>query len=166
MQYSLPYFGEINLAQLEEYYQATTASGVKLDLNFEHTSVDVRMADLIKSWLQDIEQLDNQNILAIQHDFATGEGETRDYIRFYIEELENEEVAGIIGDAGSDEEKSTALLHKLRLKRVGFYPDGKYGTADFAIFDYTIDINGKPCDQLLVLKWKEPRQLAEITWES
>lgn len=166
MQYPLPYFGEINLAQLEEYYEATAASGIKLDLNFEHTSIEVEKADLIKSWLQDLEQLDAQNILAIQHDFNIGENETQDYIRFYIEELYEEQLANIVGDAKSEEEKSAVLLRKLRLKRVGFYPDGKYGTTNFAIFDYTIDIDGKPGNQLLVLKWKEQRLLDQITWES
>ncbi|MBC9913008.1 DUF2004 domain-containing protein [Chitinophaga varians] len=166
MSYLLPYFGEINLTQLDEYYEATAASGVKFDLNFEHTSVAEEKADLIKSWLLDIGQLDAQNMGAIQHDFNTGEGETRDYLRFYIEALYEEQLAGIVGDTDSDEEKLVVLLHKLRLKRVGFYPDGKYDTPHFAIFDYTIDVDGKPCNQLLVLKWTAQRQLAEISWES
>lgn len=166
MPYTLPYFGEINLEQLEEYYDTTTATGIKLDLNFEHARIDTQKADLIKLWLSDLEQLDAQNIAAIQHDYQTGESETQDYIRFYIEELGEEELAGIVGNADSDEEKSAALLDKLRLERVGFYPDGKYGTTSLAIFDYTIDIDGEPCNQLLVIKWNEQRELAEITWES
>ncbi|NML38120.1 DUF2004 domain-containing protein [Chitinophaga sp. G-6-1-13] len=166
MQYSLPHFGELSLEQLEEYYNVETAAGVSLDLNFEHTRIDIERADLLKSWLEDLDYFQQQNKVAIQHDFKTGEGEVQSYIRFYIEELDEEQLADIVGDAESDEEKSAVLLDKLRLKRLGFYPDGKYGTPNFAIFDYTIDIDGEPCNQLLVINWNDQREIVEITWES
>jgi hypothetical protein len=38
------------------------------------------------------------------------------------------------------------------LIRIGLYPDGKYGTEYFGVFDYSIEIDGKMSDQLLVVK--------------
>lgn len=167
MQFPLPYFGEINLQELKEYYDATTDTGISLDLNFEHTAIDASRAELIKQWLLDLETLHAANMAEIRQDIQNEESTTYDYIRYYIDDLSEEEMTGIIGTVESDEEKTAALLSKLELKRVGFYPDGKYDTTYFAVFDYTIDINGDPCDQLLVLKWGEtPRQIEETSWES
>lgn len=166
MQHPLPHFGEINRAQLEESYRVTTPAGLNLDLNFEHTLIDADNAAMLAEWLRDIDQLDVQNMSALQQDFETGEGATQEYFRFYIEELPAEQLAGLVGEAESDEEKAAVLLSKLKLCRVGFYPDGKYGTDSYAVFDYTIYIDGEPEDQLLVVNRDAQRELINITWES
>ncbi|QJB30122.1 DUF2004 domain-containing protein [Chitinophaga oryzae] len=166
MQHPLPHFGEINREQLEEYYSITTTAGINLDLNFEHTRIDADNAAMLAEWLRDIDQLDVKNKAALQQDFETSEGETQKYFRFYIEELPEEQLADLVGEAETDEEKAAILLSKLQLCRVGFYPDGKYGTTSYAVFDYTIYIDGEPEDQLLVVNRDAQRELIDITWES
>ncbi|SKA33433.1 Protein of unknown function [Chitinophaga eiseniae] len=166
MQHSLPHFGEINREQLEEYYSVTTAAGINLDLNFEYARIEVDNAEVLGEWLNSIEQLDMQNRAALQQDFEIGEGETREYFRFYIEELQEERMASLVEGANSDQEKAAILLSKLKLRRVGFYPDGKYGTTSYAIFDYTTDIDGWSGDQLLVVKRDAAREIIEIVMES
>lgn len=166
MQHLLPHFGEINRGQLEEYYGVTTAAGVNLDLNFENTRIEADNADALGEWLRSIEQLDVENRAALQQDFETGEGETQEYFRFYIEELQEERLANLVADIDSDEEKAAILLPMLKLQRVGFYPDGKYGTTSYAIFDYNINIDGWSGDLLLVVKRDAQRAIVEITTES
>nr|WP_295866716.1 DUF2004 domain-containing protein [uncultured Chitinophaga sp.] len=166
MQHPLPLFGEINRGQLEEYYSVTTAAGVNLDLNFEHTHIEADKAEALGEWLRSIEQLDVENRAVLQQDFETGEGETQEYFRFYIEELQEERLANLVADIDSDEEKAAILLPMLKLQRVGFYPDGKYGTASYAIFDYNINIDGWSGDLLLVVKRDAQRAIVEITTES
>ena len=72
-------------------------------------------------------------------------------------------MGGIIDFGNQDEPKEKLLLNKLRLIRVGLYPDySEY----YGIFDYSIDIDGEPCNQLLVVKTDNNGELDHITWES
>ncbi len=54
------------------------------------------------------------------------------------------------------------LLEKLELIRGGIYPQASY----FATFDYSIEIDGEACNQLLVVNVNEDGTLSYITWES
>jgi hypothetical protein len=72
----------------------------------------------------------------------------------------------LIIDKDNNLPQELQLLNKLRLIRVGLYPDGKYGTDHFATFDYSIDIDGEPCNYLLVVNTNEKGDLDHITWES
>ncbi|MBC9929797.1 DUF2004 domain-containing protein [Chitinophaga qingshengii] len=166
MQFSLPYFGEINLQQLEERYDADTDTGVSLDINFDKTSIDAERAELIKQYLQDLDALEQQCLTAIQEDYQIADSSTYEYTRFWMEELTAEELAGLVGEAGSDEEKAAALLSRIQLKRVGFYPDGAYGAPQFATFDYGIKIDDEFQDLLIVVQWNDQRGIDYITTES
>lgn len=53
-------------------------------------------------------------------------------------------------------------MEKLNLIRVGIYPRASY----FGTFDYSIDIDGEPCNQLLVVHINADGTLDYITWES
>jgi hypothetical protein len=165
MSYELPYFGQVDLTNLEDDYRVVSEiskSDIRLDLNFKNKIIAPLKADSIKAFLQNIETLDKQNKVIIEDDFKK-EGETSNYINFYLEELEEEELIRV---AGVGEGLAVRLLDKLKLIRVGCYPDNKYGTAYFGVFDYSIDIDGEPCEQLLVIKTDEHGNLMEVTWES
>jgi hypothetical protein len=153
MNIDLPHFGQIDLTQLKEYYSAETAlSGtmLRLDLNFENKSISEEQAINIKVFLDNIPTLEIQNKSSIDKDFNDGG-----------EELEN-----IIDHDDKDKPKEQQLLSKLKLIRIGLYPDGKYGADYYGVFDYSIDIDGEPCNQLLVVKTNENGDLDHITWES
>lgn len=164
----LPYFGQIDFTQLDEYYAAEAAfsgSILNLDLNFESRSVSEEQATTIKNFLGNISAFDLQNTSAIRTNFSE-DGEAADYISFYLDELDKEELAGIIGNNTEDISKGEQLLKKLRLIRVGLYPDGKYDSECYGVFDYSIDIDGEPCNELLVVKTNEKGEIDHITWES
>lgn len=64
------------------------------------------------------------------------------------------------------------LLEKLALERVGLYPNVKYETKYFAVFDYTFEgnafIDGRRTmtNQILVVKTDSKGNLDHLAWES
>lgn len=166
--FELPHFGQVDLALLEEYYSIEIdwkERFLRLDLNFLNKQITQEQAKIIKAFLDNIGNFEVQNKLIIDKDFLE-EGETADYINFYLDELDENELSNIIDDNDKQSSKSNQLLNKLKLIRVGLYPDGKYGANYYGVFDYSIDIDGEPCNQLLVVKTNETGDLDHITWES
>ncbi len=168
MNIELPYFGQIDFAQLNEYYSAETEFNgfiLHLDLNFENKNISEIGAEKIKNLLNNIEDFDIQNKTEIIKNF-NNHGEAKDYINFYFDELDDEVLSGIINYQNLNKPKEEQLLNKLRLIRIGLYPDGKYNTEYYAVFDYSIEIDGEPSNQLLVVKANNNGDLDHITWES
>lgn len=166
---NLPHFELINSQELKEYYVTEidlNGRKTSIDLNFENNSINKEGIETIKTFLDDINKFDKQNKAYISNDFKEGDGETKDYINFYFDDLEQDEISNIIDIHDLSAPKEILLLNKLKLNRIGLYPDGKYNTEYYAVFDYSIDINGKPCEQLLVVKTNEKGKLDHIAWES
>jgi len=168
-EYILPYFEPIDIANLKEHYFTKFAFPdhnylISLDLNFKNKQLDQAEADDIAKFLSVLEDLDKQNHLAIEKDFVDQVGETFGYIQFYLDELDNKELKKIIGKNKDNTPIEKRLLQKLRLVRVGLYPDDDNGS--FAIFDYSIDIDREPCNQVLVIKTGKDGIPLEIDWES
>lgn len=167
--YILLYFGEINLDNLEEYYSANfdlNNTTIRTDLNFANQTIKKDEIKQIEAFLNNSKDLDKNNKAYIENDFNSENGETSEYLNFYLEELDEEELSEIIDLQNHSTPKNIQLLKKLQLIRIGFYPDGKYGTDHFATFDYSIEINGEPCNQLLVVNTDRDGKLDRITWES
>jgi hypothetical protein len=168
MEHSLPFFNEIDLSSLVEYYQVETilnADKISIDINFKRKSTDENTYKDIKDFLEKISKFSEQNQLLIENDFKEN-GEALDYINFYLEELDEDELSRTINIDDANTSKEKQLLTKLKLVRVGLYPDGKYETDYFGVFDYSIDIDGEPGNQLLVVKTNKKGELHHITWES
>lgn len=166
---NLPHFESINLQELKEYYVVEidlNGRKTSIDLNFKNNSIDKDAIETIKTFLENINKFDKQNESYISNDFKEGDGETKEYINFYFDELEQDELSNIIDIHDVNTPKETLLLNKLKLNRIGLYPDGKYDSNYYAVFDYSIDINNEPCEQLLVVKTNEKGALDHIAWES
>ena len=164
----MPYFGQIDFNQVNEYYSAETEHNglpLHLDLNFKNKSLSKEEAENIRKFIDSISAFDIQNRTEIIKDF-NDEGEAKDYINFYLDELGDEELSRIVDYQKLNEPKEEQLLSKLRLIRVGLYPDGKYDAEYYGVFDYSIDIDGEPGNQLLVVKTVKNGNLDHITWES
>eukprot|EP01035_Chromulina_nebulosa_P050372 gene50372-68482_t len=68
----LPYFGQIDLSQLEEYYAVKSLFNgkvIRLDLNFENKSITEEQAKNIKVFLDSISAFEIQNKSSINKDF-------------------------------------------------------------------------------------------------
>ena len=166
--YNLPYFGEININKLEEYYSANFEMNnetIQTDLNFENNKIEKHVIAQIETFLINVDNFDKTNKLYIEKDFNES-GETLEYINFYLEEFDENELSKLIDLDNEIILANIQLLKKLKLIRVGLYPDRKYGTDYFATFDYSIEIDGEPCNQLLVVNTDEKGNLHNIIWES
>jgi hypothetical protein len=162
----LPYFGEIDLASLDECYDVVinlNGSSLRVDINFEQKSLNRNELDTAKNFLDNISKFDRQNKSYIDNDFKEN-GETSDYINFYFDELNEDELSDILDITNTVDPKERQFLNKLKLIRVGIYPDSD--SEYYGVFDYSININGKPGDLLLVIKTDEKGDLDHITSES
>ena len=167
--YILTYFGQININDIEEYYSSNFElknNTIRIDLNFENKMIEKMGIEKIETFIKNIEDFDKKNKVYIEKDFNEESGETSDYINFYLDELYEAQLEKIIDINNQIIPKNVQLLKKLKLIRVGIYPDRKYGASYFATFDYSIDVDGEPCNQLLVVNTDESGKLDHITWES
>ena len=164
---TLLHFEKIQIENLEEYYNVDiqfNGKEIQIDLNFENKTIDASTFDKIKNFLENIEKFDKQNEDYIKSDFENENGDTvKEYVTFHIEELGDDFLEQM--DISSDEtDKVQILLTKLHLRRIGLYPDGKYDTSYFAVFDYSF--NPEFTDQLIVVKTDENGNLDHLSWES
>lgn len=155
-------FDSVDIKNIKDYYQETIKINgrmISVDLNFEKESVKQIELDQVYEFVEKIEGFNMINKEYIKRDFKHPVSNTADYLNFYLEELEESELAELI-DLSSSTAKPILLLEKLNLNRVGIYPNAEH----FATFDYSIDI--EPCNQLLVVNIQENGALDYITWES
>lgn len=147
--YTLPYFGKFDADSLEEYYNVDidfNGNQCQIDLNFENTKIDTSRLDLVKSFIENLEQIDKQNKVYIDQDFNDKDADTvKTYLEHHLEEVDEEELAELIDTNDKTKEPIKQLMDKLHLVRVGLYPDSE---DQFAIFDYSI---GQEITQYLVV---------------
>jgi len=163
-EYELPYFGKLATENIEEYYVINfpyKEDFLQIDLNFDNRIIDIKILDKIKNFIERIDQFDKMNRIQIEKDYSEN-GEVKEFVNFHIEEIEDQLLeANIISDG---ENKETQFLSKMKLERIGLYPDGKYGSDDFAVFDYTVSQD--LTDQIIAVKTNENGIFDHITWES
>lgn len=163
--YALPYFGNLPTENLEEYYDVDielNGNEIQVDLNFEHQTVDTLILDKVKNFVEKLEKFDKLNKTYILNDYNDENGDTvKFYLEHHLEEVDKEELTKLVNFDDTITEPEQQLLSKLKLVRVGLYPDNE---DNFAIFDYSI---GKDItDQLVVINTDENGQLDYMTMES
>jgi hypothetical protein len=150
--HTFPYFGQLDCNHLDGDYDADWELGDKeidLDLHFQHKSIDQNGIDNLQYFLDHIETYNTQNQVFIQHDFENNkDGIVKEYLDFHLAELDSETLKLLINADDNSIPLDQQLFKKLKLKRVGLYPDGQYETNCFAIFDYSI---GRDYTNLLVV---------------
>lgn len=164
----LLYFGNINGTQLEASYTAAAELGgrtIDLDLHFDNTTLEAPLDRTINGFLENISLYDTQNRAYMKSDFGQ-DGETLDFIRFYLDELKRPQLNRILGPQEEHKSIPHQLLDKLQLIRVGIYPDSADDSDYFAIFDYTLEVDGRPGHELLAVTTNKEGKLDYISWES
>lgn len=158
-----PDFDEININKLDNYYDSNTKLDqreLSIDINFETESITQSELNEILNFINSIPQFDLLNQKYIRSDLKSRVSMTSDYLNFYLEEFEEENLKEILKTEQKPNLKT--LIEHLQLNRVGIYPSSTY----FATFDYSIDIDDEPCNQLLVINLNKDGSLDHITWES
>jgi hypothetical protein len=163
--YQLPYFGEIAPSTLENYYDAEidfNGHKIQLDLNFDNQSIDIKLLDIVKQFLENISLYDHKNKKYIKSDYEDDNGDTvRTYIEHHLEEIEKEELADIVDFSNKLKSPEIQLMETLHLVRLGLYPDSE---DMFAIFDYSIEPELTP--YLVVINTDSKGKLDYMTMES
>ena len=164
-EYTLPHFEQLATENLEEYYDVDiefNGNEIQIDLNFENKAIDLATMDKVKNFIENIEKFDNLNKTYILDDYNDEEGDTvKFYLEDHLEEIGKDELSTLINFDDTTIELEQQLLAKLKLVRVGLYPDSE---DNFAIFDYSIgqDIT----NYLVVINTNENGQLDYMTMES
>ena len=164
-EYTLPHFGQLATENLEEYYDVDivfNGNEIQIDLNFENKAIDIATMDKVKNFIENIEKFDNLNKTYILDDYNDEEGDTvKFYLEDHLEEIGKDELSTLINFDDTTIELEQQLLAKLKLVRVGLYPESE---DNFAIFDYSIgqDIT----NYLVVINTDENGQLEYMTMES
>jgi len=166
--YQLPHFGKLDLNALEGYYEAEfeiNSEKAQFDLNFEGKSVPQNDMDCIKDIIDNIEAYNLSNKRLLFNVYTDGtENTVEEYIAFHLEEVDKNLLATLINFEDESAILERQLLDCLKLVRTGFYPDGKFGSESFAVFDYSI---GKDItDQIIAIKTDKFGNLNQIDWES
>lgn len=161
--YNLTHFGEIDLENLEEYYETEiTVDGrqVEVDINFDEGSTDASTLNKINKWLSNASKLNEIGLATIQEDYKSGET-VREYIEHHMEELDEDDLSQLLKSAKGGATKEEKILSAIKLKRIGFYPQTE---ERFLNLDYTLE--GELTDYLVVLDFTEDGKLHYITTES
>ncbi len=161
----LPYFGEIDKNSLDDYYAVSAKLDgveIRLDLNFDKPKATTKKVEVIKSILENLGKLDIQNKVYISEDFYDENGETvKSYIVHHLNDCDEEELAPLVNSDSNSLSPLIQLLNKIKLHRVGIYPDSG---DEFVTFDYAI---GKGITQyLIVISTNQDGKLNYITMES
>jgi hypothetical protein len=163
MAITLPFFGELDPLDLEDYYEIDTLlneNDVQIDLNFDESEIVADSLLIVKDYLENLPALVQLAKKSIDDDFKTGV-DVAEFTSFHIEELDNDELEDLLENADKSLSKEEQILSVLKLIRVGFYPENE---EEFVVFDFTIDEDIS--QYLLVVKMNNHKAIEEITMES
>ena len=159
----LPLFGEIRLNPTKDYETTTDLNNqkVRLDLNFDSDEIkDSGILSGVKQILENLAEFDKKAKKEIASDFSKN-GTVFEYIEHHLSELNETQIAELLKSSDKTLNDKQNLLAKIKLHRVGFYPEKENG---IAIFDYTI---GKEfTDYLIVVEINENGEIVDIRTES
>jgi hypothetical protein len=136
------------------------ADPLRLTYLLMKSQLEIDKLEKINSWLADIQKLDKLGLTTIKEDYISG-NTVKEYIDHHIEELDSDDLKALLKQAKEGKTKEEKLLHSIKLKRIGFYPQTE---ERFINLDYTLDSD--LTDYLVVLDFTEDGNLHYITLES
>ena len=161
--YRLPYFGNIDLAAPQDYYSVDIVlqgQKIQLDLIFEECISDTVSPEPVKTVLENLYDYAAKAYKTILNEFKT-EATVKGYLEHHLEGVDKNDLDELLTDADKTLPVEEQLLYKLRLERVGLYPEKEN---DFAIFDYTI--GRKVTNYLIVVKFNNEGSVMVLAMES
>ena len=163
--FELTYFGKIDIDHLEDSYDADMEleeQEISLSVFFDSKSISEVVLTDLENFLQNIEESNNASLEYILNDFNSESSITKDYIKYFIEDLEDE-IADMIDFESTIKSPENQLLENLQLTNIALYPEI---SDEFAVLDYAIEIEDELSDDLLVVILDKSGKLIRITWES
>ncbi len=150
--YSAKYFGEIDLNNPNEWYETELeVNDKKVEILFTVSSVcksiDKEAIQQIETYLDNLQDNESYVRSCMQENFKQ-KGNVMEYINFFIEEFDKEDIADLIKGIDKKLSKKEKLLSILVLLQIVFYPERDDET--FAILDYTV--SEELTDELIAVK--------------
>jgi hypothetical protein len=162
---SLPPFGDLNTDALPETADGVfhyDDSDIALDINFEDSTIDQERLQAVGNLLENLADYDQRNKKYLSDDFTNESKETvRTYVAHHLKSLDRDDLAVLVDRDDKEHSPEEQMVHRLRLVRIGFFPDHPEG---FAIFDYTIGSDWT--DYLVVVYTNEAGELENMSMES
>jgi hypothetical protein len=157
---TLPYFGELDLTSLNDYYTVNTefdGHQIQLALSFNNKTIDSSHMELVKAFIEKMEKFDKQNKIEIDKDFNSG-----DYVQYFMENvLEGFE---LVQPTHPITDPVELLFNSMHLVKLGLFPDHEH---TFAIFHYVISTGLEGVsDYMVVIYTDKEGEIAFMSTES
>ena len=145
---NLPFFGRIDKKNLQAYYSSEVMllnSDIKIDLNFENQLIEEHKFKQLKNFLESIEIELNatQNYLFENLE----EEQIKEFLDFHFENISHE--------------KLKPLKDKLKVSRIGIYPDDD---SAFVVMDFSFGM--EVSNYVLAIKLNHDLDICDIAMES
>ena len=165
MKYTLPYFGELDLTDLEDRYDVSfefNGEEIDADLNFDEAKIEQKHLDIVKNFLDKLTEFDAKNHQHILNYFRSEKGDTvKEQLSFHLEQIPKDELVGLVDFNDTAVSPEEQLFKAIKLVRVGFYP---HDEEQIVVFDYSIGRN--LTDHIIVVDVDKKGNLNYITMES
>ena len=161
--YNLPIFGEIDLNNLEDYYEkeiVINGNKIVANLSFDEKNVTAKNFKTIEKALHEINKFENLAKTAIENDFKNGT-EVKEYIEQNLDEIDFEQLNLKIDHSDFVNSVENEMYKKLHLVTVTFYPEYD---EEHIVFDYTI--GKKLTDLLIAVKFNDNGELQDLVIEN
>lgn len=160
---TLRFFGAITLSNARDYEVDNIKINdniVSIDINFEEDKIHPKTIKSIRNILNNIEAIEKA-IKEEIHAKVNQDGMVKEYFEFHAEEIDAQDLKMYLKDTDQNLTTELQLLSKLKLKRLGFFPDA---TNFFAIFDYRVA--SELSDDILVVCLNNKGEIIKFTVES
>lgn len=160
----LNYFGKIDLNNTLEYINVSSninGNKISIDINFFEKKISKKTIEQTIHLLNNLSEIEKNAKKIILEDYKN-QNEVFGYIEHHLREFSENDLQSIgIIQTEKLEEKKLKFLNKIKLVRIGIYPED---SARMATFDYTI---GRDLTQyLIVLRFDNEGKFVEILTES
>jgi len=163
---SMKYFETLNFKNLTDSYISKDinidGNKISIDLNFENNQPTTKELKNLNQFLDKLSKTVETNDSRIKSEFKSpNENSVKDYITHHLSEISTDELQHLIDVKDKSKTDEVRLLEKLRLKRIGIYPQDNN---QYSVFDYTI---GEELTQyLIVILTDKEGKIIDITMES
>lgn len=163
---SMKYFETTNFKNLNDNYISKDISingnKINIDLNFENNQPTTEELENLNKFLNKLSKIIEANDDKTKSEFKSpNENSVKDYITHHLSEISNPELQQLIDTKDKSKTDVVKLLEKLRLKRVGIYPQDNN---QYSVFDYTI---GEELTQYLIVIFTDKEgKIIDVAMES
>lgn len=166
MELSIPLLGMVNFEPAPDGHWPLefdyAGHPVKFDFNVERTTLTQNAVDTVARFLTDLATYDEVARAAIRNEHDRGsEYSVKLYVDHHLEEFDATELRQCFGTDDRQSIDAGLFLSKLRLRRIGLYPDD---ADERAVFDYTISED--LTDYLIVVRFDARGQVVAVETES